>query len=110
MSNAAAPASQALSMALSKILRLQLDWRTMRRAVGGVVPGLAIAVQGVGGCNTLRSDEIFQRCQPMPVVSIAGVGIAERLRALDLTGERRGPFGPGEQAPRMQRQRHCKGL
>src|SRR5205807_6563673 len=47
---------------------------------------------------------------PMPVITLAGVGIALRLRPLDLFGERCRPFGPGEQATLMQGQRHRKGL
>src|SRR5258708_27048697 len=38
---------------LTKILGLQFDRRTMRRAVGGVVPGIAVAMQGIGGGDAL---------------------------------------------------------
>ena len=34
----------------------------------------------------------------MPVVGLAGIGIAGRLRALDFLAQRRHPFGPTEQA------------
>src|SRR5882724_2840262 len=46
----------------------------------------------------------------MPVIGLAGVGIALRLRALDFFGKRLGPFVPGEQSARMQRERHGKSL
>ena len=46
----------------------------------------------------------------MPVIGLAGIGIARCLRALDLIGQRCRPFVPGEQAARMQRHRHRKGL
>src|SRR5260370_10824257 len=78
-----------------KILRLQFDRRTMRRAVGGVVPGIAIAMQGIGGRDAFRSDELFQRRKPMPVIGLAGVGIAASLRALDFIVKRRVTFSPG---------------
>ena len=93
-----------------KILRPQLDRRAMRRAVGGVVPGVAVAVQGIRGRDALGRDQPLQRRQPVPVIGLAGVGIAFGLRALDFLGERGGPFVPGEQAALMQRQRHRKGL
>src|ERR1700730_14889510 len=93
-----------------KILCLQFDWRTMRRAIGGVIPGIAIAVKGFGGGDTLGSDQSFQRREPVAVIGFAGVGIALRLRALDLVGERSRPLVPREQAARMQRPRHHKGL
>ena len=32
---------------LTEILRLQFDRRTMRRAIGGVVPGIPVTVQGL---------------------------------------------------------------
>ena len=53
---------------------------------------------------------MFQRCQPVPVIGLAGVRIALGLRALDLIGEGCGPLGPGEQSALMQRERHRKGL
>src|SRR5260370_23542458 len=93
--------SQALtSSSRPKILPLQFDRRTMRRAVGGVVPGVAIAIEGLGGRDAFRRDQSFQCRQPMPVIGLAGVGIAGRLRALDLIGKRRNPFVPREQAAR----------
>ena len=59
-----------------KILRLQFDRRTMWRAIAGAVPGIAIAMQGFGRCNAFRGDEFLQGREPMPVVGLAGVGIA----------------------------------
>ena len=46
----------------------------------------------------------------MPVIGLAGVGIAPCLRAFDFFGKRFGPFVPGEQSARMQRERHGKSL
>src|SRR6266849_4613115 len=79
-----------------KILRLQFDWRTVRRAIGGVIPGIAIAVQGIGCRDALGGDHSLQRRQPMPVIGLAGVGITLCLRAFDFVGKRLGPFVPGE--------------
>src|SRR5258708_29500643 len=95
---------------LTKILGLQFDRRTMRRAVGGVVPGIAVAMQGIGGGDALLGNQAFQRRQPVPVIGLAGVGITAGLRACNFVGERCRPFVPGEQAPLMQRQRHRKSL
>ncbi len=46
----------------------------------------------------------------MPVIGLAGVGIAGRLCALDLVGQRGGPFVPGKQATFVQHQCHGEGL
>src|ERR1700730_14503264 len=94
----------------SKILRLQFDRRAVRRAVGGVIPGIAIAIECFVCYDALGRDQLLQRRQPMPVIGLPGVGIALGLRALDLAGKRVGPFSPGEQSTTMQRERHRKGL
>tara|TARA_R110002096_G_scaffold285894_1_gene479606 strand:+ start:850 stop:1026 length:177 start_codon:yes stop_codon:yes gene_type:complete len=44
------------------------------------------------------------------VVGLAGVGVAGSLGVLDLVGQRRGPFGPGEQAAGVQLHGHGEGL
>ena len=82
----------------------------MRRAVGGVVPGVAVAMQEIGSRDALGGDEPLQRREPVPVVGLAGVGIAGGLRALDFFGKRCGPFVPGEHAALVQHQRHGEGL
>ena len=46
----------------------------------------------------------------MLIVGLARIGIAGRLRALDLLAERLRPFAPREQAARLQRDRHRKRL
>src|SRR4249920_3423109 len=74
--------------ALPKVLRRQLDRLAVRRAVGGPVPGVAVAVQEFGRRDALGGDEALQRRQPMLIVGLAGVGIAGGLRALDLGAER----------------------
>src|SRR6266567_5401836 len=79
-----------------KILRLQFDWRTVRRAIGGVVPGIAIAVQGIGCRDALGGNQSLQRRQPVPVIGLASIGIAPCLRPFDFVGERLGPFVPRE--------------
>ena len=94
-----------------KILRLQLDRLAVRRAVGGVVPGIAVAraaspASATPFSATMRSSV----AEPVAVIGLAGIGIAGRLRALDLVAERRRPFGPGEHAALVQRQRHGEGL
>ena len=75
-----------------KVLRLQLDRLAVRRAVGGVIPGVLIARERRRVGHALLGDEALERVEPVAVVGLAGVGIARGLRALDLVGERRGPF------------------
>ena len=94
---------------LPEIPRRQLDRRAVGRAVGGVVPGVAIAMQGIRCRDALGGDERFQRGEPVPVIGLAGVGIAFGLRALDLRAQRLRPFLPGEDAGLVQRQRHGEG-
>ena len=60
--------------------------------------------------DALFVDQTFERIEPVPVIAFARIGIASGLRALDFLGQRVGPFGPGEQAALMQRQRHGEGL
>src|SRR4051794_7221255 len=59
-----------------KIFRLELDRQTMRRPVGGVIPGIAISMQGFGGGDALCSDQTFQRAEPMAVIGFTRIGIA----------------------------------
>src|SRR5258708_4086939 len=82
----------------------------MRRAIGGVVPGIAIAVKGFWGSDAFLGNQPFQRREPVPVVGLAGVGIAASLRAPDFVGECSCPFIPGKKPALMQRKRHRKGL
>src|SRR5215470_107078 len=95
---------------LPKIVSPDLDRRAVRRAVGSAVPGVVIARELGGAAHALGRDETFQRVEPVMIVGLAGVGIARRLGTLDLLAERRRPFGPGEHAARMQRERHGEGL
>src|SRR5262249_59812757 len=89
-----------------EIFRLELDRRAVRRAVGGVVPGVAIARERPCVGHALAGDEPLERIEPVPVIGLAGVAIAGRLRPLDLLGERRRPFAPAEQAALVQPERH----
>src|SRR5215813_1892508 len=56
-----------------KILRLELDRRAVRRALGGVVPGVAIACERRAVGHALRRHQPLERVEPMPVISLAGV-------------------------------------
>ena len=75
-----------------------------------MVPGVAVARERLLVGDALRGDDALERIEPVPVIGLAGIGIAGRLRALDLLAEHRRPFRPGEQAARMQRERHGEGL
>src|SRR6185369_15766144 len=99
-----------LLVVVMKILRQQLDRLAVRRAIGGVVPGVLVARKRRRVGHALLRDEAFERVEPMMIIGLAGVGIALALSALDLLGERRGPFGPLEQSALVQRQRHGEGL
>src|SRR6185312_14608449 len=85
-----------------------------RCAVGGALrragPGVAIARERLRVCRAFRGNDALERVEPMQVVSLTGVGIAGRLRALDLLRQDVGPFRPSEQTARMQSQRHGEGL
>ena len=59
----------------------------MGRAVRGAVPGVAIAIERFGGSHALGRYQPLQRRKPVAVVGLAGVGIAFRLRALDLVSQ-----------------------
>jgi hypothetical protein len=93
-----------------KILRLQLDRLAVRRAVSRVIPGMLIARERRRVGHAFLGHQPLQRVEPMPIVGLAGVGIARRLRPLDLVGKRRGPLRPGEQPALIQRERHREGL
>src|ERR1043166_6645974 len=93
-----------------EVFASQLDRLAVRRAVGGVVPGVAVAVQRRLVRDLLLGDEAFERGEPMVIVSLAGVGTARALRALDLGGARDGPFAPRKYAALVQRERQRKGL
>src|SRR5215831_17379990 len=95
---------------LTKILRLEFDRLAVRRAVGGMVPGVAVAMERLPRCHALFRHQSFQSRQPVPVIGFAGVGVASRLRALNLLAKRRGPLLPGEDAAPMQRHRHGEGV
>ena len=82
-----------VSVVVMKIVRLQLDRLAVRRAIRRVIPGVLITRERRRIGDALLGDEALQRVEPMPIVGLAGVGIARRLRALDLLAERRGPFG-----------------
>src|SRR5579883_3163485 len=93
-----------------EVIGPKFDRLAMRRAVGRVVPGVVVAREHLARGYALLGDQPFERGEPMVIVGLAGVGIAGRLRALDLVGERRGPLRPGEQAALVQGERHREGL
>src|ERR1700710_2058033 len=68
----------------AEIFRPQFNRLTMRRAICRMVPGIAVAVYSVGRRDPFCCDQLFQRREPMPVIGLAGVGIARGLRAFDL--------------------------
>ena len=88
----------------------QHDRRAVRRAVGGVVPGIAIAMQRVRAGDAFFGDEALQRLEPVPVIGFAGVGRRPAWARFDLGGTARRPFGPGEQSALVQGERHRESL
>src|SRR5215471_2171417 len=95
---------------LSKIPRLEFDRLAVRRAVGGMVPGVAVAMEHLRRRYSLFRHQPFQCRQPVSVIGFARVGVASRLRALDLFTKHRDPLLQGEHAAPMQRHRHSKGV
>ena len=75
-----------------------------------MIPGVAIACLCRAVGDALLGHDLFQRRKPVPVIGLAGVGIARFLRALDLLCERRRPFVPREQSAFMQGERHREGM
>src|SRR5438105_15111809 len=71
----------------AEVFGLELDRLAVRRAVGGVVPGVVVARERLGRRHALLGDQTLQRGEPVMVVGLASVGIARRLRALDLLAE-----------------------
>src|SRR5512136_2317918 len=76
---------------LLEIFRPQFDGGAVRRAVGGVIPGIAIAGKRRPIGNALFRDQALEGVEPVPIVGSAKIGIARRLRPLDLGSERRRP-------------------
>jgi hypothetical protein len=78
--------STRLRYGMDKILRLQLD--RLNHAACGRRRGPRRRGSGAASRSRRRpcGDQPLQRREPMPVVGLAGVGIAGRLRALDLVG------------------------
>src|SRR5438105_10262855 len=75
-----------------------------------MAPGVAIARQRVRAGDAFFGDDALERSEPMPVIGLAGVGVAQRLRAPDLVGQYRRPFAPAEQAALVEREREREGL
>ena len=82
----------------------------MRGAFARALPGVASSRQHIYIGKAFGGDDAFQRRQPVVIIGLAGVGIAGSLRLLDFIAERRGPFGPGEQAAVVKLQRQRKGF
>src|SRR5262249_47503194 len=53
---------------IPKILCLQLDRRAVRRALGCVLPGIAIARQRGAVGHALRGNDALERVEPVPIV------------------------------------------
>src|SRR5581483_5901863 len=98
------------SFYLAEIGGLQLDRSAVRRAMRRAAPGIAIARQRLGAGDAFRRNERLERVQPVSIVGLAGVGIAGRLRPLDLGAECCRPFRPGEQAALVQGEGHGERL
>src|SRR5882724_7738302 len=82
----------------------------MWRAVRGAIPGVAVANKRFGTGDSLFGNKLFKSRQPMPIIGLAGVGVAVRLRALDFIRKRPRPFVPTKEPARVQRDRHGEGL
>jgi hypothetical protein len=69
------------SRLLAEILWRQLDWGAVRCAVGGALPGVAVARKLRLVAQALVGDQTLQRGEPMSVIGFPGVGVAASLRA-----------------------------
>src|SRR5580704_4920676 len=97
-----------MSSLIVKIAWLKLDRRAVRRALAGMLPGMAGARELARVGDAFFGDDALQCSEPMMIIGLAGVGIAGGLRLLDLVAQRRRPFRPGEQAALVERQRQRK--
>src|SRR5665213_2205831 len=61
-----------------EVFRLEHDRVAVRRCVGGTLPGVAVAGEGGRVGDVLLGDQAFQRVEPMTVISLAGIGVAEK--------------------------------
>src|SRR5690242_7338127 len=82
----------------------------MRRTRASACPGVAGAGQHATLDQAFFRNNALKGGEPMAVISLAGIGIAGRLRLLDLIAERCRPFAPGEDTALVERNRQCKGF
>src|SRR5947209_3712515 len=75
-SGGSAARRRARATGLREIVGAQLDRRAVRGAVGSAVPGVAVAREAGGVGDALLGDKALQRGEPVPVIGVAGVGIA----------------------------------
>jgi hypothetical protein len=75
---------------IREVFRPELYRDAVRRAVGGVVPGISVARERLRISHALIRDDALERIEPVPVIGLAGIGIAGGLRT---NAELRG--GPG---------------
>src|SRR5260221_2447308 len=69
-----------------KIFGAQFYRGAVRGAVGGPVPGIVIMFEACRVGDALLGDQPFERGEPVLVIGVAGIGVARRLRPLDLRG------------------------
>src|SRR6516165_7342057 len=82
----------------------------MGSAVGGMIPGFSIACECHRVGDTLFGGDALEGCEPVPVISLAGVGVAAGLRPFDLVAQYRRPLTPIEETTLVQCHRHREGL
>src|SRR5262245_43710606 len=95
---------------IREVFRLEDDRCAVCSALRRASPGVAITCERLRVCRAFRGDDALERVEPMQVVGLTGVGVAGRLRALDLLRQDVGPFRPSEQTARVQSQRHGERL
>ncbi len=80
----------------------------MRRSVHRALPGAVVLRKRLRRRHTFFRDHALERCKPVVVVGLSGIGIAGGLGSLDFLAQHRGPIAPGEQTSFVQRKRHGK--
>jgi hypothetical protein len=80
----------------------------MRRSARRALPRLVMLRQSLGRGRAFFGDHALEGCEPMKIISFAGVGIAGSLRLFDLLPKHGRPLAPGEQTFLIERQRHGK--
>ncbi len=90
--------------------RRELDGLSVRRAPRGLLPFPLAPRQRFRAREALGGRDALERGEPVPIILVAGVGLAALPDFADHGGKRLRPLGPRECAALVQRERQRKSL